>query len=107
MDNNEINVDALIDDYLRLVHAGDLGHEGICELLKIDPAWMKTILVSPINASYIGAKLHEYGLRFSDTLALVDSYFSKGFTDEEIAWFLHLPVEQVKYRRRWKEKGYV
>lgn len=103
----EIDTYQLITDYLRLVHAGDLGHEGICEILKIDPSWMQTILASPVNASFIGEKLKEFGLRFSDTLVLADSYFEKGFSDEEIAWFLHIPLEQVRFRRRWKEKGYV
>lgn len=107
MPDKKINVDGLIEDYLRLVHAGDLGHEGICELLNINPDWMKTILASPINAQFIGEKLKEFGLTFSDTLALADSYFQKGFSDEEIAWFLNIPLEQVRFRRRWKEKGYV
>jgi len=102
-----LNKETIIVDYLRLVQAGDLTHEEICELLKVDPKAMRLLLSTTPAQTLMKKKLSEFKMTFSDRWHTVDQYLEKGFSDDEIASFLNFPVDQIHFRRKFIADGII
>ena len=93
-----------IDDYLRLAQQKDLGFEEICEIIQVPAETMKTILSSVKYVTYINEKAKEFKMTVVDEWHTVDKYISDGFSDENIANLLNIPVRQIEMRRHFLQK---
>lgn len=94
----------LISDYLRLSKTRDLSHVEICEMIKVDPKVMITILHCAKYQSFISETLREFRMLESDVWHDVDKLINDGFEPEAISFMLEVPVRQVMFRKHFLEK---
>lgn len=94
-----------IEDYLRLLQTGDLSFDEICPLIQVDSNYLKSLLCNPKYKSFVTETAQAFQMTYKDIWNRVDHYLRQGvFSDEEIAYFLNVPFNQVCLRKRFLAK---
>lgn len=90
-----------ITDYLRLVQIGELNFSEICSYIQVDQLRMRRLLEDLRYKDFIVNTAKQLHMTLNDIWHRVDLYISQGFTDDEIACFVNLPLAQIEFRRRF------